>query len=65
MVLSFRLRNRDYLTPQMVTAAASGIAQKGLWPLLNDPHVDRQLPHANGCKVLTSIVYRRITLSVE
>jgi hypothetical protein len=34
VILSFRLRSKDYLTCLMVTAAASGIAQKALWPCL-------------------------------
>jgi hypothetical protein len=38
-ILSFGLRNRDYLPCERETAAVSGIAQKGLWPLLIDPPV--------------------------
>jgi hypothetical protein len=36
VILSFRLCKRDYLTCSMVIATASGIAQKGLWPLFID-----------------------------
>jgi hypothetical protein len=44
VILSFRLRDRDYLTCETVTAAAFGIAQKGLWPLFIDPVTFADMP---------------------